>query len=57
MAGHNYLLDLDKRTISIQWEINACLDYKLPSYQPSEHFDGSEVCGPIDRAVDIYLNE
>lgn len=57
ITGHNYLLDLDKRTLSIQWEIMGCVEHMLSTYQPSEHFGGSKTCGPIDRAVDVYLND
>ena len=57
IMGHNYLLDLDKRTLSIQWEVTGCGAHRLSTYQPSDHFGASETCGPFDRAVDIYLNE
>ena len=51
--GHNYQLDLDTRTLSILWEIIGCGDFRLSTSQPSDHFGGSETCGPFDRAVDI----
>lgn len=57
IVGHNHFLDLDKRTLSIQWEIIGCGAHKLSTYQPSPHIGGSETCGPFDRKIDVYLNE
>ena len=57
IMGHNYLLDLDKRTLSVQWEIIGCGGHKLPTYQRSTHIGGSDVCGPFDRKIDVYLNK
>ena len=55
--GHNHLLDLDKRTLTIEWEISGCGDFRLRTYQNSKQFGRSETCGPFDRAVDVYINE
>jgi len=55
--GHNYLLDLDKRTLSIQWAVIGCGEHKLSTYRKSSHIAGSETCGPFDRKIDVYLNE
>jgi len=56
IMGHNYLLDLDRRTLSVQWEIIGCGAHKLSTYQRSTHIGGSDVCGPFDRKIDVYLN-
>jgi len=42
ITDHNYLLGLDKRTLSIQWEISSCGEYRLSTYQPSEYFEASD---------------
>ncbi|KAF9644675.1 hypothetical protein BDM02DRAFT_3190381 [Thelephora ganbajun] len=57
IVGHNYLLDLDKRTLSIQWEVIGCGAHKLSTYQRSQNIGASETCGPFDRAIDVYLND
>lgn len=55
--GYDYLLDLDRRAVSIEWVISECLDQGFPVHHLQGAFETSTQCTPFNRAVDIYLNK
>ena len=57
IMGYDYLFNLDRRVVSIEWVILECLDQGFPVHHPQGVFETSTQCGPFNRAVDIYLNK
>jgi hypothetical protein len=57
IIAYDYLLNLDRHILSIDWEILGCGEHKLSTYQPQGALAGSTQCGAFDLAVDVYLNE
>jgi len=57
IIAYDYLFHLDRHTVSIDWEILGCGEHKLPGYQPQGTLENPTQCGPLNVAVDIYLND
>ena len=55
--AYDYLPNLDRRTVSIEWEISGCGEHKLQTYQPQDVPAASTQCGPFNLAADVYINE
>ena len=53
----DFALSLDRRVVSIDWEVLGCGEHKLPEYHPQGALVDSPQCGPSNLAVDIYLNK
>ena len=51
ILGRGLRLDLDAHVLSISWEVVVC---GVPTTSEAPFWKN---CGPVDNALDIYLNE
>ena len=45
------------QTLSVEWEIVGCGDYRLQTWPPVGYAYAAAGCDALDRAVDIYMNK
>ena len=57
IIAYDHFLSLDRRVVSIDWEVLGCGEHKLPEYHPQGALADSTQRGPFNLAVDIYFNE
>lgn len=57
IIAYDYFPNLDRRVVSIEWEIVGCGEYKLTARQPQDTPTPSTQCGPFNLAADVYINE
>lgn len=66
VVAYDYTLNLKQRVMSIDWEVSGCGEHRLegsepveshpPEYQADGTPEESSLCGPFNRAVDVYLD-
>jgi len=57
ITAYDWFPNLDRRTLSIEWEILGCGEHKLQTYQPPDAPTALTHCGPFSLAADVYINE
>jgi len=57
IIAYGYFLNMDRRVVSIDWEVLGCGEYKLSEYHPPGALADSTQCGPYNQPMDIYFNE
>ena len=55
--AYDFFPNVERRTLSIEWEILGCGEYKLPTYGSPDAPTASTKCGPFNLAADVYINE
>jgi len=53
LTAYDYVLNLDRRVVTIDWEVLGCGEYRLREYQSQGE---SIQCGPFNLTADVYLN-
>ena len=57
ILAYDYFPNLDRRVVSIEWDVLGCGEHQLTTHQPSDAPEASTECGPFNLAADVYLNE